>query len=179
MALRYALLATLHERPATGYELTQKFKTRLANVWNASHQQIYQELGKLHHEKFLLAEDIQQKDKPNKKRYHLTLAGRSVLEAWLNTPQPRPATRDPLLVKLFAGDLLELGKMSAELEALKQDWVGQLGYYRVVEHTYFRAPASLPRRDRLQHLALRRGMLTLETDLKWLDEVVANIHNPD
>lgn len=170
MALRYALLAALQEQPATGYELTQRFRTRLANVWNASHQQVYRELGRLLEEKMLLVEDIPQTDKPDKKRYHVTLVGRQALKSWLDRPQPRPPVRDPLLVKLFAGELLDLDALADELSQRRQDAVAQLGYFRVIEHTYFRKPERMGRHFRLQHLALRRGMLAEESWLAWLDE---------
>ncbi|WP_166263858.1 PadR family transcriptional regulator [Marinobacter caseinilyticus] len=177
MALRYALLCALHEQPATGYELTQRFKTRLANVWNASHQQVYRELAKLQQEKLLLVEAIEQPNKPDKKRYHTTLAGRSALEHWLGQIQPRPATRDPLLVKLFAGDLLDLAVLHNELEALKKESLAQLEYYRVIEQTYFPNPGTLSRHYRLQYLALRRGILSAEANLNWLAEAEVTLQN--
>ncbi len=170
MALRYALLAALNEAPATGYELSQRFRTRLAHVWNASHQQIYRELGKLHEEGLVSAETIPQADKPDRKPYHVTNTGRAALRAWLANPQPRPATRDPLLVKLFAGDCLDEAAMAEELAGLRQHYRGRLREYREIEATWFRDPAALPRRYRLQHLALRRGILGAETWLQWLDE---------
>lgn len=170
MALRYALLASLHKSPATGYELTQRFKTRLTHVWNASHQQIYRELGKLDSEKLVLAEVVQQDAKPDKKRYQLTIAGKQLLEQWLNRPHPQPPRRDPLLIKLHAGELLAPEAFSESLSALQQECVGTLGYYRVIEHACFRQSRDGSLAHRYQHLALRRGILELEATLTWLNE---------
>lgn len=179
MALRYALLAALHEAPATGYELTQRFRSRLANVWNASHQQVYRELSRLLAEKKLLVEAIEQSDKPDKKRYHLTISGRQDLQAWLNTPHKQPPTRDPFLVKLFAGDLLDSTAVREDMALLRQDWLAQLGYFRSIEHTYFRQPDALPRQYRFQYLALRRGVTQIIAGLEWLDEVEKTLQDMD
>ncbi|TBW49538.1 PadR family transcriptional regulator [Marinobacter halodurans] len=179
MALRYALMAALHEAPATGYELTQRFRSRLANVWNASHQQVYRELARLLEDNKLLVETVAQSDKPDKKRYHLTIAGRKDLEEWLNTPQPRPPVRDPLLVKLFAGDLLDSDVLKEDIEKLKQDWLAQLGYFRSIEHTYFRQPSALSRQYRLQYMALRRGITQITAGLEWLEELETTLEELD
>ena len=171
MALRYALLAALHESPATGYEITQRFRSRLANVWNASHQQVYRELGKLLEEGKLLAEPVPQPDKPDKKRYHLTLAGEKDLKQWLDTPQPRPSAKDPFMIKLFAGDLLDKGLLKDEAQKMREEWNQQLAYYRSVEEEYFQQPNALPAHYRFQYLALRRGITQVAASLKWLDEL--------
>src|SRR5438093_632739 len=47
MSLRHALLGLLADHPMTGYDLTRTFDRSLANVWPASHSQIYPELARL------------------------------------------------------------------------------------------------------------------------------------
>ncbi|MDX1802033.1 MAG: PadR family transcriptional regulator [Marinobacter sp.] len=180
MALRYALLAALHKHPATGYELTQRFRTRLTHVWNASHQQIYRELARLDSDQLVVAEAVVQQARPDKKRYQLTIAGKHALEAWLNRPHPLPAQRDPLQVKLIAGDLLTPEALAESLASLREECVATLGYYRVIEHAYFRQTGDASMAHRFQHLALRRGMLDLEATLTWLDEAasVLDQHEP-
>lgn len=171
MALRFALLAALHEQPSTGYELTQRFRSRLGHVWTASHQQIYRELGKLHDEGLLAMETIAQEERPDRKRYQVTERGIEALRDWLAEPQPRPAVRDPLLLKLFAGELLDDSAMAEELAALKQACREQLATYRAIQSAWFSEPAALPRHYRLQYLALRRGITGTEAMIAWLDEV--------
>ncbi|MDX1634089.1 MAG: PadR family transcriptional regulator [Marinobacter sp.] len=181
MALGYALLAALQDEPATGYELTQRFKTRLANVWNASHQQVYRELNRLARERCLQVKTINQSDKPDKKQYSVTIAGTRALKAWLEQPQARPPIRDPLQVKLFAGKLVDTALLADELDRWRQDAVAQLGYYRVIEHTYFRRSVRMDPATRLQYLALRRGMLAEEALLSWLEEAESTLEelSPD
>jgi PadR family transcriptional regulator, regulatory protein AphA len=171
VSLRYALLAALHEAPATGYDLTQRFRGRLAHVWSASHQQVYRELGKLHEEGKLAMTEVPQTDKPDRKLYQVTEAGEEDLRQWLATPQPSPATRDPLLVKLFAGNLLDREAMLAEVAQRRAETREQLGTFRAIEREYFADLKTVPMHFRLQHLALRRGITAMQASLGWLDEL--------
>jgi PadR family transcriptional regulator, regulatory protein AphA len=173
MSLRYALLAALHEAPATGYELTQRFRRRLAHVWSASHQQVYRELGKLHEEGKLAMTEVPQLDKPDRKLYQITGSGQDDLRQWLATPQPGPVTRDPLLVKLFAGDLLDPSAMEAEVRERRAETQRQLETFKAIEREYFTEPAALPMHYHMQYLALRRGITAMQATLKWLDELAA------
>ena len=170
MALRYALLAALHESPATGYDLNQRFGRRQGFVWNVSHQQIYQELRRLREEGLLSVETEPQAARPDRKRYTVTPSGEAALRDWLATPQPRPPTRDPLLVKLFAGDLVDDATLLKEFASLRRDWEAQLAAYREIEAYWFSTPEKLSRHYRLQYLALRRGITAAEGWLEWLEE---------
>lgn len=171
MALKYALLAALQEEAASGYDLTQRFRTRLANVWNASHQQIYRELGKLEAGGQVIVEEIAQQGRPDKRIYAITARGREALTQWLETIQPRPATRDPFLVKLFAGDLADPAALLRELEHHRSNWRSQLGQYRTIENTYFLNPGQMDSQYRLQYLALRRGITAMQSNLGWAEEL--------
>lgn len=173
MALKYALLCSLHEEPATGYELTRRFRDRMGNVWNASHQQIYRELAKLEADGKLRVEAIPQSGKPDRKLYRVTPQGEADLAEWVNTPAERPSTRDPLLLKLFAGDLWSDEVLSEELAACRDRWRAQLSRYHAIEAHYFSDPSTLSRHYRLQYLSLRRGIRAMEDWLAWANEVEA------
>ncbi|MFB4203079.1 hypothetical protein KBTX_01881 [wastewater metagenome] len=173
MALRFALLTALQECPATGYELTRTFRERLGHVWPASHQQIYRELARLHEAGHLAMEPLPHDDRPDAKRYRVTPAGEAALREWLAEPHAPPTVRDPFLVKLFAGELLDDAAMRVQVEQRRAYWQDRLAAYRGIETAYFQRASSLPRRYRLQYLALRRGIITAESLLEWLDELGA------
>ncbi|MES1952765.1 transcriptional regulator [Salinisphaera sp. S4-8] len=173
MSLRYALLAAIDETPSTGYALTRRFNEGLAHVWSANHQQVYRELARLEKEGLLSVTVESQAGKPDRKRYAITAAGIEALGAWVEQIAARPATRDPLLVKLFAGDLVSSPRLCAELDTHRQTWREQLATYRAIEARYFADPDTLSHRYRLQYLALRRGILNTESWLAWADEVQA------
>lgn len=173
MALKFALLSCLHESPATGYELTQTLKERMGNVWNSSHQQTYRELARLLDDECVTFEEVPQTGKPDRKVYSLTELGRRELAEWVNTPSSRPKVRDPLLLKLFAGDFWESANLEEELAVHRIEWQATLDKYLAIEARYFSVPEGMPRHYRLQHMALRRGIEVNRSWLAWSDEVLA------
>ena len=47
MSLAHAILTALLERPSSGLELARRFDKSIGHFWQATHQQIYRELGRL------------------------------------------------------------------------------------------------------------------------------------
>ena len=76
MALGHAIMTALLEDDLSGYELAKDFETSLGFFWQASHQQIYQELRKLADKGWLNKREVNQSGKPNKIVYGLTAVGR-------------------------------------------------------------------------------------------------------
>ncbi|PAV26545.1 PadR family transcriptional regulator [Tamilnaduibacter salinus] len=175
MALKYALLSCLNESRATGYELTQLLRERMGNVWNASHQQTYRELAKLRDEKCVTFEEVPQSDKPDRKVYAITERGRGDLAEWVNEPSERPRVRDPLLLKMFAGELWDIANLKAEIEGHRIHWQATLDRYLAIESRYFSDPENLPFHYRLQHLALLRGIDVNRSWLEWSDNALSVI----
>lgn len=172
MALKYALLSCLNESQATGYELTQTLRQRMGNVWNASHQQTYRELARLLEQGYVTFEAVPQSDKPDRKVYAITEAGRKDLADWVNTPSDRPKVRDPLLLKLFAGELWQRENLMEEIEVHRIHWQAELDRYLEIEEKYFSAPSQMPYHYRLQHFALLRGINVNRSWLDWSDSLL-------
>ena len=85
--LENTLLALLAIHPlASGYELHHVIKASTGHMLTASFSQIYPALKKLH-DAGLVEYDLEPiKNRPGKKRYVLTAAGESELQAWLASP---------------------------------------------------------------------------------------------
>jgi PadR family transcriptional regulator AphA len=104
MSLRFAILTLLESDPGSGYDLMRHFKAGIGHFWNASHQQVYQELGKLHADGLVEFEVAHQSERPDRKVYRLTeVAGREALEEWRRQPVKPPKVNDALLVKVYGG----------------------------------------------------------------------------
>jgi PadR family transcriptional regulator AphA len=173
MALKYALLSCLNESQATGYELTQTLRERMGNVWNASHQQTYQELARLLEQRLVTFETFPQSDKPDRKVYDITEHGRNDLANWVNEPSERPRVRDPLLLKMFAGEFWKEANLREEIGVHRIHWQVELDRYLAIEERFFSAPSRLPLHYRLQHLALRRGIDVNRSWLAWSEALLA------
>jgi PadR family transcriptional regulator AphA len=127
VSLRYAILGLLARRPSTGYELMQTFDRSLRTSWQASHSQIYPELGKL--ERAGLVE-IVGRGARRSKTYGLTTSGRDELRRWLVEAEPDRSQRNESGVRLFLTPLLgaadrrtayarDLSHVEVELEELE------------------------------------------------------------
>lgn len=175
MSLRHAILTLLERAPGSGYDLVQRFKAGIGHFWNASHQQVYQELAKLHGEGLVEFELERQEERPDRKVYRLTAAGLAALKTWFAQPVKPPKVNDALLVKVFGGHLVPPAELRAELEQHAALHRERLAEYRVLEQQFLTAPAAEQARFRLPYLTLRRGLLYEEDWLRWLDEARAVI----
>ncbi len=100
--LKYILLGALSYQPATGYQLKQFMDNSARHFWYAQTSQIYRTLKDLEDAGLVESQVQAQEDRPDRRLYQLTPAGRADLNAWLTTPMTEiePA-KDTLLAKLF------------------------------------------------------------------------------
>lgn len=98
MSLRYALLGLLSAKPASGYDLLGRFKESLANVWPATQSQIYTELTKLADDGLIAVSD---EGPRGRKEYTITEVGHEKLRTWMETTEPKPITRNEMLLRVF------------------------------------------------------------------------------
>ncbi|WP_439889191.1 PadR family transcriptional regulator [Pseudomonas sp. MBLB4123] len=175
MSLRHAILTLLETEPASGYDIVRHFKESLGYFWNAKHQQVYQELRRLSDEGWLQCSEQAQSDKPDKKVYSISPAGRDELRRWLAEPAAPNKINDALLVKLFAGALAEPDNLRAEMARHRATHQGTLDSLLDIERQYLALEPQEQRRQRLPYLTLRRGILGERAWLAWADEVEAEL----
>jgi DNA-binding PadR family transcriptional regulator len=149
MALRNAILATLLEGEASGYDLSKGFDASVANFWMATPQQLYKELETLEAQGLVTARVVEQDRRPNKRLFSLTEAGRAALRDFTAQPAKITAIRDELLVKVQAVD-------AGDAESVRKAVAERLDY----------ATAKLARYDRM-----RARMLAGRTEDEYFDEV--------
>ncbi|HHF0539263.1 TPA: PadR family transcriptional regulator [Vibrio alginolyticus] len=119
MNLGNLLLAILEQRTQTGYDLTNRTMPE-SGAWQASHQQVYRELGRMT-EKGLVSHEIEAQDgKPDRKKYSITQGGERVLNLLRNE-----STCDILsIIRSPASVMLEIGSetyFKSYIEKLNQE----------------------------------------------------------
>lgn len=133
------VLGILSEKPATGYEIKERFSTIFANFYNASFGSIYPILHKLTKENKVTFETIEQEGKPDKKVYSITEEGQRAFHKYLSQPVENEKIKWDFMVRLFYSEnLTETERVSLitteietrrkeckELELLKQSLVGK------------------------------------------------------
>lgn len=108
MSLQFLILQKLEKRSQTGYDLSVSLNKKNDLFWTASHQQIYRTLANLTKNGYVNYSEHEQQSKPNKKNYFITDRGKSNFYYWLQGYTSMRITHDPLLVKIFSFDSIDL-----------------------------------------------------------------------
>ncbi len=177
MALSHALLAALQDSPCSGYDLAKKFDGSVGFFWSASHQQIYRELTKIEELGYIESVVVHQTSRPDKKVYQVTTAGQDYLRKWIATPATVASMKDDLLVKLFAGTLVEPEVLLSELAHHRAQHQDVLDTYRSIERQMLQHCSEFNLAARHQYLTLRLGIRIESEWLAWYDEAVDSITN--
>jgi DNA-binding PadR family transcriptional regulator len=127
--LGYALLGLLARRPLSGYDLARQMKEPIGYFWHAHHSQIYPELAALAAAGLVTHEVIQQRDRPDKKVFSITEAGRAALRRWVTEPAPIPPDRSDLMVKAFSVWLADPEAAIALYRGLEREHLRRLASY--------------------------------------------------
>jgi len=166
MSLKHAILVLLEQKPGSGYDLAQRFKGGIGHFWSASHQQIYQELKKLHSQMLVEFEVQAQSERPDRKHYRITAAGRGALKAWLLEPTKPERFNSALLVKIYAANLAEPAALVVELEQNLAEHRRRLDEYLSLEQSYLGKADRLSRKQSQMYLTLRCG---IRYEWNWIE----------
>lgn len=104
MSLKHGLLGLLDYGSMTGYDLSKAFNDSLGFFWPAQTSQIYRELNAMEDRGWLVSIMEFQTDKPNKRIYTITDAGRHEFQSWLkqeNAFQEILEVRSRYLMRVF------------------------------------------------------------------------------
>lgn len=172
MALAHAIMTALIEDDLSGYELSRDFATSLGFFWNASHQQIYQELRKLAEKGWLNKREVNQSGKPNKIVYGLTAAGREALQEWVFSTTRTQAAKDELLVKLYNLNAANANHLAMEISRRRDDMMKLLYLYEKIRRRHYADTVNLPARRKGVYLALAFGISQGEHFLAWCDQAL-------
>ncbi|MUL35448.1 PadR family transcriptional regulator [Gloeocapsopsis dulcis] len=168
MSLAYAILGFLQKEGMTGYDLKNHcFDQTIAHLWPADQAQIYKTLDKLVEHGWITCSVEMQRDRPHRKVYSVTETGKAELLKWLQSHQPLPTIREPLLVQLFFA-----AKLSNEaiVHLLKQELVAHRKKLADCEHmTLPPLDDTSANRDRMmQQLVLDLVRQKEQTYIDWL-----------
>lgn len=171
MSLPHALLTSLLERPASGYDLARRFDASLGHFWPASHQQIYRELARMERAGWVAGQDVA--GHARKKVWSCRPAGRAELVRWVGQGGQPPVVRDALLIRLRADAVLGPLDLADQVRERLAGHEATLAAYRAIAERDFGGP--LDRRGRLQHAILRAGIGLEETSAQWCRTVLAEL----
>jgi len=170
MSLPHALLTALVERPCTGAELVRRFDRSIGYFWQATHQQIYRELGRL--EEAAWVESQPAADGPGRQRaYRVLPAGRKELKRWVSSQDKPVALRDALMVRLRAEAALGPSGLDQAIRRRIDVMKKKLQDYLQIETRDF-ADGMNTRERKLQHLVLKSGIAVLQLRIEQAQEAL-------
>jgi PadR family transcriptional regulator, regulatory protein AphA len=181
MSLEYAILGFLSYKPFSGYEMKKAFDNSVRHFWYADQSQIYRTLARLTEQGWAEVEVVEQTERPDRKVYSITPAGRAELQRWLAGPFPIDAPHSaPLIQTFFAGQLSD----EDILEKFKQ----AAGTFRATLDRYNQVPSHLsdyveivdsPRENYFWMLTLELGVKEMQANLAWAENVIRAIENKE
>lgn len=176
MSLRHAILAMLDIEKGSGYDLVKRFDQSVSYFWAASYQQIYRELQKLESEALLESEEVIQQGKPDKKIYEVTPGGIVELQKWLEKPAKAMKIKEPLLIKIYAGELADTQLLIEEISQHRAAHAERLQQYQEMSEVLINLEQPLRAKYFLPHQTLKLGIKIEEAWLEWADETLRAIN---
>lgn len=178
MSLTHAILTSLLEKPCTGAELARRFDKSLGHFWQATHQQIYRELGKLEESGLVESRGLPN-SRGQQRHFDVLGSGRTELLRWCSIEgEPRPI-RDSLLVRLRAAAVLGTDGATADVvaemsrhQSLHQEVLD--GYLDIARRD-FPPVAGRSRADELQLAVLQAGIAYEQSWLAWCGQTLTDL----
>lgn len=178
MALKFAVLGLLDQRPHYGYEIKQRFENSLGDIWSISYGQLYPTLRRL-----LESGHISKRVEPGQKAaeknvYSITHTGHEIFQSWLeDSPkdgQYKVSVKDEFTLLFFFFNTLSTNRV---LDILSKQ-LNRIGEQRSsYEKAFLDSEGNL---DIYLRSIIRKGVIHLEAERQWLTEVIDTLSsNPD
>ncbi len=177
MSLDHAILGFLRYGPLSGYDLKERFDLSVRHFWPADQSQIYRILAKLDEQGYTRVKVVEQENRPDRKVYAITKAGRKELHRWLTSPLEADDRRSASLVQVFfCGELADEEILGIFRRAAEQCRAGLDALRQVPARAHrFTEEIKDPREEWCWFLTLECGIRMTEAKLAWIEGVIARI----
>lgn len=181
MSIKHALLGFLNYHPYTGYDLKNIFDRSIQHFWQADQSQIYRSLAEIADAGWAQIEVIHQEERPDRKVYHITSAGRSELARWLTGPAPVERSHSAPMIMVFFAGMLPNDEAIAIFKQAVTYAQGALAQYdqapAVIEE--YGAEIGSAREVYFWNETLKLGRAVAEAQLAWAQSVVQQLESDD
>ncbi len=174
MSLKFALLGLLSESPKYGYEIKQKFEGALGNVWSVSYGQLYPTLRRLSELEWVTKKTAPGKKAAEKNIYSITPTGIKKLNDWLLQPlRTSYRVKDEFTLKFLFFNKLPPEKVLNYLKKQQKKTVMQ-------KEDFQRTLVALRNEiDFFLQAIIRKGVIHLEAETQWLEEVINDMESQE
>jgi DNA-binding PadR family transcriptional regulator len=161
----WVLLGFLYQHSSHGYELHKRLSDEFGYIWHASQSQTYNILNRLESQAYISSTNIEQNKLPPRQLLHITAAGISRFDNWLNTPTKSSvhAIRVEFITRLY---FLQQNYPYRTQEAIQI----QAAEVRSAIKRLKVVLARLPESQIFNRLALEMRIKLLDSMITWLKE---------
>jgi DNA-binding PadR family transcriptional regulator len=165
MSVPLTLLGLLEREPSHGYDLKRDYDTFFGRGKPLSFGQVYATLGRLARDGKVVISDVEPGEGPDRKRYLITDAGATEVDAWLAEPvEPEPHLQTVLFAKVVLS--LMLGRSAEDYLDLQRS----AHLRRMQQLTEVKRGGNL-----VDAMLADHGLFHLEADLHWIETTVARL----
>jgi PadR family transcriptional regulator AphA len=177
MSLEFAILGFLNYHPYTGYDLKKIFDTSVRHFWPADQSQIYRTLTRLTEQGSVEMEKVPQEDRPDRKVYSITEAGRTIFFNWLSDPPALGEPRSASLIQVFFAGKLSDKELLAKFEGYAAIMQAILIQYNEIPSILdpYQQEINSPREHFFWMLTLENGIRSMRANLEWAESVIERI----
>lgn len=161
MSVKYIFLALLDTAPIHGYEIKEAFEKLVFHQWPLNYGQVYTTLSRLERDNLVYHEEIEQEEKPDKKVYHITEAGRKALKEWLFSSANHNIYFDDMAFKVILFDIISTKNALEILQQYKK-------YLFAVMKNLIQLREEMKDAPLGKQFIIERNILKTESDLKWV-----------
>jgi DNA-binding PadR family transcriptional regulator len=169
--IRYFVLGLLTRQPMSGYDIKRFLKNLSWLIDVPSLGSLYPSLHALLKDGLVTMEAVARQDRPPRKIYTITEAGREALRVWLSQPSEPNASLKKFIMRLaLAGQLSQVGLL-AHLEQRRACVAAQ-------KTSLEQSIAEGESADLGEHLMLDYELSLATAELAWLDSTLARLSQP-
>jgi PadR family transcriptional regulator AphA len=169
VSFRHVILGLLSQQPMSGYDIKHFLKNLDWLVGSFSFGSIYPALHALLTDSLVTVDVIYHQDKPPKKIYSITEAGKQVLREWIGQPAVPSASLKAFLMRLMLASNFSHAGLIAYLEQRRSQVK--------VQHTALEQVTEDQDEttDLGQRLALDYGLAVANAEVAWLDRTLERL----
>jgi DNA-binding PadR family transcriptional regulator len=176
--LGYAILSLLARTPLSGYDMAREMKRPTSFFFGQSQlSQIYPELARLEASDLVTSAIIEQRGKPAKKVYTISLSGMRELESWVVSPTAILEVRSEFLIKAHSLWLADAEKALPQFREHARYHQEQLAAYASnlgeMERHWGGRLATLNTQEFGDYLTVKRGVSYEQEYVSWLEWAIA------
>lgn len=175
MALEHAILVSLAERAASGYDLARRFDASIGFFWKATHQQIYKVLGRMEADGWVTATVTPGDGRPARKEYVPTAAGRDELLRWSAAESQPEAIRMELAVKVRGIAHGDRQAVLDEVHRHRELHAQLLAYYEKDCERWYPEPGAIAADDLPAWLVLQGGIGHERFLVDWCTQILTTL----